>query len=473
MSMTKAPAAAKEMTAIFGSYVLTRAKGRQTVVRDRWVILEGDRIAAVSPSRPANADRVYDRPGRFVLPGLMNLHNHCFSEALARTHTEDGAGRKNNQSIVYTVLLPLSKRGIEILTPYERLAVARLGVLQLLKGGATAVMEPFRSGIAEMFDAALEMGIRFYGAPYLFSSADPKADSSGVVHYQTSGGGLSDNSADLDRWNALHAIWHGQDASRIQLAMSPHATDTCDPDLLRAAVNRARALDVPITTHMAQSRAEVETIGRRYDGRTPAEYLDWLGLLARDLLAAHCIHCSDADLALMAARGMTVANCPRVFARTGTVAAFGRFAAAGIRTLVGCDGYNMDLLGELNAAAMVSKIAAEKADVANAPELIDAVTHSAAAFLKRPDLGEIAVGAKADLTVVDLSHPHLQPLYEPRHGLVWLANRANIDMVVVDGRALIEAGAYTGGDETDISAAGAAALQKIWDLPEARAAFES
>ena len=76
---------------------------------------------------------------------------------------------------------------------------------------------------------------------------------------------------------------------------------------------RARELDVPITTHLAQSPAEVATIGSRHGGRTPAEYLDWLGLLAPDLLAAHCIASSDSDLKLMAARGATVLNCPRVF----------------------------------------------------------------------------------------------------------------------------------------------------------------
>ncbi len=104
-------------TLIFGSYMLARREGVQEVLRDHWVLLEGARIADVTASRPAGADRVYDRPGCFVLPGLLNLRNHCFSEAVARTHTEDGAGRKNNQSIVYTVLLPLTKRGIEILNP--------------------------------------------------------------------------------------------------------------------------------------------------------------------------------------------------------------------------------------------------------------------------------------------------------------------------------------------------------------------
>ena len=453
-------------TAIFGSYVLSRHDGEQTVLRDRWVLLEGRRIAAITASRP-QADQVFDRPGRFVLPGLMNLHTHCFSEAVARSHTEDGNGRKNNPSIVYTVLLPLTRRGIEILSPAERLDVARLGILQLLRGGATTVMEPFRNGIPEMFQAAEEMGLRFYGAPYLFSTADAQAGADGVVRYAG-----DDGQADLAIWDGLYARWHGQAEGRISVTMSPHATDTCGPDLLRACAERARALGVPITTHLAQDADEVATIGARYNGRTPAEYLDWLGMLGPDLLGAHAIASSDDDLRLMAARGATVLNCPRVFARTGVAAAFGRFASHGVRTAIGTDGYNMDLLGEMNAASMISKIAAGRADIATAPDLIDAVTATPAAVLQRPDLGVIAAGATADLTVVDLTRPLLQPLSDPRRGLIALANAADIDLVIVDGRVLVAGGHYTGGDEAALVAAGAAAIEKIWALPEAVAAFQ-
>ncbi len=452
-------------TAIFGSHVLTRRDKAQHVLRDHWVLLEGRRIAAVTASRP-RADEVFDKPGRFVLPGLLNLHNHCFSEAVARTHTEDGHGRRNNQSIVYTVLLPLTRRGADLLSPSERLDAARLGILQLLKGGATTVMEPFRNAIPEMFDAAAEMGIRFYGAPYLFSTADAQAGADGTVRYAG-----DDGEADLAAWDALHGRWHGRADGRIRLAMGPHATDTCGPDLLRACAARARALGVPITTHLAQSQSEVATIAARHGGRTPAEYLDWLGLLAPDLLAAHCIASTDADLGLMAARGATVLNCPRVFARSGVTAAFGRFAGHGVRTVVGTDGYNMDLLGELNAASMISKIAAGAPGVATAPELIDAVTTAAAAAIRRPDLGVIEPGAAADLTVVDMSHPHLQPMADPRRGLIALANRANVEHVVVDGRVLVANGRYAGGDEAAITAAGTAAINRIWALPEAQAAF--
>ncbi|MBS7810949.1 amidohydrolase family protein [Roseococcus pinisoli] len=437
-------------TAVFGSYVLAEEDGTPVVLRDHWVTIEGSRIAAVGRGRP-RAGLVLDRPGRIVLPGLLNLHNHCYSEGIARTHTDDS--EQSLDDLIYRVLMPLSLRGIEMLSAGERLAVARLGILQLIKGGSATVMEPFRDGIPEMFDAASEMGLRFYGAPYVYS--DPHESSSDSY----------------DRWNALHARWDGEDEGRIRVAMSPHATDTCGQDLLRLAVGRARELGTPITLHLAQSAQEVAAIAERASGRTPAEYLDWLGVLGPDLLAAHCVRCTDDDLDLMARRDVTVLNCPRTLARAGVPAPYARFASRGVRTVVATDGYDMDLLGELGAAAMLSKCLAGRSDVATAPELIRAVTRDAAAALNRPDLGRICAGAAADVTIVDLSHPHLQPLHDPLRALVALANRANIDGVMVAGRLLLNEGRLLAADEDDIVASGAAAIRRVWEHPESRSAL--
>lgn len=472
MRISSLPETAGKTTAIFGTYVLDDSAGQRRVLRDHWVILEEDRIAAVSESRPTEVDLVLDRPGRFILPGLMNLHNHCFSEAIARSHAEDGGAKRADQSVVYTVLMPLSKIGLELLTQQERLAVARMGIIQLLTGGSTTVMEPFRNSLPEMFEAAAELGLRFWGAPYLFSASNPHAGKGGVEYAAASTDG-DDSATDLATWNALHEQWQGRENGRIGLAMSPHATDTCDPDLLRAAAARARELDVPITIHLAQSAGEVETIRKRWGGRSPVEYLDWLGVLGPDLLAAHCVHAHDDDLRLLRQHDVTIINCPRVFARGGKAAAFGRFEAAGLRTIIATDGYNADLPGEINAAAMISKVVAGNAGLATAPAMIDAVTRSGSVALRRPELGRIAVGAKADLTVVDLSHPHLQPFSDPRKILVALGNRSVVDTVIVDGRVLVDGGSLQLGDQRAMVDAGAAAIRKIWDLPEARAALES
>src|SRR5258708_4762632 len=77
----------------------------------------------------------------------------------------------------------------------------------------------------------------------------------------------------MDTWNALYHRWNGRGDGRIGLAMSPHATDTCGPDLLRACAARARELDVPVTIHLAQSQVEVATIGGRYGRSPPSAYI--------------------------------------------------------------------------------------------------------------------------------------------------------------------------------------------------------
>jgi hypothetical protein len=160
--------------AIFGSYVLSRKDGAQEVLRDHWVLLEGQADRR-RHARPAVRHRGLRQAGPFRAART----SEPAQPLLQRSRRPDAyRGRQwspNNQSIVYTVLLPLTKRGADLLSPSERLAIARLGILQLLKGGATTVMEPFRNTIPEMFDAAEEMGIRFYGAPYLFSTSDAKA----------------------------------------------------------------------------------------------------------------------------------------------------------------------------------------------------------------------------------------------------------------------------------------------------------
>ena len=100
--------------------------------------------------------------------------------------------------------------------------------------------------------------------------------------------------------------------------MSPHATDTCDPALLRACLARARELGVPFTIHLAQSPDEVATIQARH-GCSPAEYLDRAGVLVPGTLAAHCVACSDSDLDLMAARvgiGLSCRLCDRADCRS-------------------------------------------------------------------------------------------------------------------------------------------------------------
>jgi cytosine/adenosine deaminase-related metal-dependent hydrolase len=453
--------------AVFGSHVLAEQDGTQAVLADHWVLIEGGSIAAVTPTRPS-ADLVLDAPGRFVLPGLINIHHHSVSEMIARARGEDPGGAGSVAKIVYQVLMPLTLRAGTLLSKQERLAIARLGMLQLVLGGCASAMEPFRPVLAEMFEAAEEFGLRYWGAPYLFSTADPQFRPDGSVEYAVTS--ADDSSRDLAEWNALHARWHGAGEGRIGVAMSPHATDTCDPALLRACLDRARDLGVPFTIHLAQSPDEVATIQARH-GCSPAAYLDRSGVLVPGTLAAHCVACSDDDLKLMAARDIVVLNCPRVFAREGILAPFARFARHGLRTCVATDGYGGDLLADLSMAAMVSRLWAGDPGAVTAAALLESVTAGAAKALGRTDLGAIRPGAAGDVTVFDLTHPQVAPLRDPRRALLAYAGSARMDTLVVGGRALVTEGRWLGGDAQAIVAAGEAAVRRLWNLPDVAAAL--
>jgi cytosine/adenosine deaminase-related metal-dependent hydrolase len=125
-----------------------------------------------------------------------------------------------------------------------------------------------------------------------------------------------------------------------------------------------------------------------------------------------------------------------------------------------------DYISELRMAGLVSKIASGRADVATAPELVRAATLGGAEALRRPDLGRIAPGARADLIVVDLGRPRVYPARDPLKNLVWHATGADVAAVLVDGELLVKGGVYLRADESDITRRAMAAVKHFWRLAE-------
>ena len=451
-------------TAIRGAWVLGIEDGAPTILGDRWVVVEGDTIAGVVRDRPAAVDHLIELDQALVLPGFLNLHNHAISSILFRGLTEDIPTEAYASELVYGLLMPLGDLGTRTLSAADMRAVMALGFLELIKGGTTTLMEIFRLGQEGTFEAAEDMGLRFYGVPYLFSTTNIDLGADGVPTYQE----RAEDDTDLARCLALHRAHHDSAGGLIRVGLGPHGPDSCSRELLAAVRRAADELGCPINIHMAQSAAELALIRDRH-GMSPAEYFDAAGLLGPDVIVAHCLYASDSDLDILKARGAAVASCPRTFARGGLGAAFHRFHAHGLRTVIATDGYCMDMVGELRAAGFVSKLQYEASGIAGAWDLVRAVTLDAADVLGRDDLGRIAPGARADLLVVDMAAAHLQPVSDPIKTFVWNAAAADISAVLVDGRVLVEGGRFALADERAIIDAGAAAVHKVWRTDEAAA----
>ena len=428
-------------TALHAKWVWVHDEEGGRIESDRWVVVEGEQISGISKDAPAGAERI-ELPECLVLPGLVNAHNHCLSSVMFRGITEDWDAEAFETELIYGLLMPLGDLAIETLEAGEMQAVVELALLELLKGGTTTLVEIFRNRQHGTFEAAERMGLRFYGAPYLFSTGGLTMDADGEPAYAA----RSADESDLGRCLALHARHDGTAGGRIRFALGPHGADSCEPELLREVRKTADELDCLINIHLGQTRSEVALLERRY-GMTPAEYLEHAGLVGPDVIAAHCIHCADDDLKRLRASDTTVANCPMTFARGGVYAPFGRFHGEGIRTVIGTDGYYMDMLTELRMAGVISKLHA---------------ANGGAAALRRDDIGRIAPGARADLIAVSLARPHFQPVSDPFRTFLWNARGGDVDVLMVDGELLISEGRFTRADEDEIVGAGARAVRKVW-----------
>ncbi len=448
--------------AVSGGWVLVHEAGRSVLRRNASVVVEGATVAAVVDGQPA-ADIRIGGERSLVVPGFVNLHTHCVNAPLFRGAVDDADSVAAARSRIYGLLMPVGDLAARELSREEYGALFAIGLLEALKGGATTVLDMWRPEQDVFFEVARALGIRAYACPYIFSTRTLRLGSDGRPVYEPAGGGSDSLAQVLD----LHRRFDGDADGRLRVALGPHATESCGPELLREIRAAADRLGCRISIHVAQSQFEIQEIRRRY-GKSPVEYLRDVGLLGPDLVAAHGIYATDEELAILRDTGTPIATCPRVFARGGAAAAYDRFASSGVRTGIGTDSPTMDMLGELRAAGFVSKLRAGSPHVATAPALLEAATIGGADALGRPDLGRIAPGARADLLVVDLDRPHLAPARDPIKTLVWYATPADITSILVDGELLVHEGRFLGEDERAIVARGRAAADKVWDLAARR-----
>jgi cytosine/adenosine deaminase-related metal-dependent hydrolase len=219
--------------------------------------------------------------------------------------------------------------------------------------------------------------------------------------------------------------------------------------LLRAARQTAQERGLPLQVHASQSVVEFQEIVRRH-GLTPIQWLDRLGILGPKTIIGHAIFLdhhpwlhwsSRKDLGLLTATRTTVAHCPTVFSRRGMMLEhLGAYLAAGINVGIGTDTYPHNMLEELRNAITFARLAAGHVDAVLTSQVFGAATIGGARALGREDIGRLAVGAKADLVLVDLRHPMMRPARDPLRSLVYCAAERAVRDVFVDGIQVVREG---------------------------------
>ncbi|MEU8250557.1 amidohydrolase family protein [Nonomuraea sp. NPDC048916] len=430
------------------------------VVEGATVLVQGRHILdVVRGSAGVDARRVELGEG-ILFPGFVNLHNHSINGPIFRGIVDDVGPEATADDLVYSMLMPLGDHAGTVLAEDEIRAVYRLALMEVLRSGTTTVLEMPRAVHRSFFAVAKELGLRVFGAPYIFSRPTRGVDAAGNPVYVE----IDENRSLSDALEIADEYDEGPEGL-IRVGFGPHATDTCSPDLLRRIGHEARDRDTIVSIHVAQSRIEVNSVRERY-GRTPVEFLHDTGLLGPNVVAAHCVHAEAGDLDLLRESGTTVAHCPLTFARSGVTVSFDRFHRHGVRTGIGTDAYNFDYFAEMRAAGFISKLTSGDSDTGNASTLLRAATDVGASALARPGLGRIEAGCIADLVAVDLSGAHLQPVRDPLKNLVWNATPADVSLVMIDGKVVVEGGAILGCDESGAIRSATAAVHKLWESAE-------
>lgn len=433
--------------ALAARFVIADLPEGRRLIENGEVVIEADRVIFVGKRFEGEVAARFDMSEAMIGPGFVDL------DALSDLDTtvlgmDNQPGWKKGRVWAHDY----APRAYEMYTPDELAFQKRYAFAQLLLNGITSALpiaslfyREWGETVGEFEAAAVaaeELGLRVWlGSAYRSGGVILDADGAMQPFFDEERGlaGLKDAAAFAGRV-------HGTAGGLISGLFAPDRVETSTERLLRETFARAEDLDIPVRLHMAQGDMELQTVKRLY-GVTAPEWLDGLGLLSERLIAPHATVATDDDLARYAANGVTVAHCPLVSARHGSaLKSFSRLKAMGIRIGMGTDTAPPDMVLNMAVGLMMNRVASGKGDAGSAAEFYDAATLAGADALKRPDLGRLAVGAKADIAVFGMADAMIAPRIDPVQTLVYGATGRVTKATIVDGRLSMRNGEVAGID---------------------------
>jgi len=389
---------------------MTRA---EDLVEKGDLLIEGDQIAYLGPSRPWPKEvEIFEGEGKVVLPGFVNAHTHL-AMVFLRGFADDMALDRWLREKIW----PMEAK----LKPSDIYLFSLLGAAELISSGVTTFADMYfhmdqtaRAVEESGLRASLSQGMIAIGKPFPNEVLKEGAD--------------------------FAVKFKGAASGKITTMLAPHAPYTCPPDFLKRVREVALEENLPIHIHISETNKEVEDCLMEY-GVTPPELLDGLGIFDCQVLAAHCVVLRDQDfLILRKVKG--VAHCPISNLKLASgVAPVPRLLSSGVNVALGTDGASsnnrLELLQEVKTASLLAKGTKLDPEVLPAFQVLQMATLGGAKALSlEQEIGTLEVGKKADLVAFDFDTPHLQPCFDYYSHLVYSALPSDVHSVMVNGRWL-------------------------------------
>jgi len=399
--------------------------GDRRIIGDGVIAVRGDSIVFVGTSseflmhfpKGVQAKQTMDAKGKLVLPGFINGHTHVpmtLFRGLRDDVTLDEWLRK--------YIFPAEAKNVteEFVRWGTRLAAA-----EQIRGGVTtfADMYYFEDAVAEETKVAGMRGV--LGETFIdFPAPDNKT-----------------NVAMLEYTEKFLKRWQGD--ALIHAAAAPHSIYTCSQKTLQDAAALARKYNAPILIHVAEMKKELDD-SRAQNGMTPVQYLDKIGVLGADVVAAHCIFVDETDRKILAQRKTGCVHNPssNMMLASG-VAPVPELRAAGVALGLGTDGpagsnNDLDLMEEMDLAAKLAKITRMDPRALGAQAVVEMATiDGARALHMEKEIGSLEVGKKADLILIGLDAPNAVPMYDIYAQLAYALKGSDVETVVIGGRVVM------------------------------------
>ncbi|MBU2963145.1 amidohydrolase family protein [Citreicella sp. C3M06] len=398
-------------------------------------------IGAALPPTPG-AEQI-DARGALCLPGLVNTHNHS-PLMIVRGMIEDVSFAP-----AYTPGVPQG----HWLSDEETLALARLGVMEMLCAGATTIVDYYRCPEA-LAQAAAEFGLRAQIGGRVMDMDSAALSEGRFVRDDALG------EATLGAALAVQEKWDGK--GRISTILAPHAPDSCSRQMFETMRDLAAKSGKQVHTHLSQSQMEVDQIRAR-EGLTPTEFLDDLGLLSPDLIAAHCIFMSDSDIARFGKAGAVLAHAPIGNASFGAAAPIKALHGAGATITLCTDTKSADMFEAMRMALATARWRAGMSFDFDAATVFDWATRGGAAALRgHGATGMLRVGDPADLVLLDADAPNLRPQIDGAGLLAHSASAGNVTDVMVGGDWLVRGHRPTRADMSEVVQTAQTVCDRLW-----------
>lgn len=364
-------------------------------------------------------DREVDLRGNLLLPGFKNAHTHS-----AMTFLRSFADDLPLQEWLQKQVFPMEAR----LSGEDIYWFSRLAMMEYLTSGVTAAFDMYFHP-EEMARASVDTGFRTVMV-------------SGLNNFNSSLEELRENYL---KFNAFHPL--------IRYQLGFHAEYTTSRELMEGIAALSRELQAPVFTHNSETKAEVEGCIAR-SGMTPTGLMEALGMLEYGGGGYHCVYMTDADLEVFRRHGMTVVSNPGSNTKLASgVPRTAEILRMGIPMAIGTDGPAsnncLDMFREMFLLTGLAKLRERDAAAVPAEEVLQMACVNGARCMGLSDCDCLAPGKLADLIVLDLQQPNMQPLNSIVKNIVYSGSKQNVMLTMIHGRILYENGRFDIGEEPE------------------------